>query len=90
MVIFPGYGITAQVGQLSRTWNNCIEKFYIYKPEQQVDIRTSSFPASIAKTQSEKSHSVVRLYNKPVRFSDNEITASVNRKYQERTHVESR
>ena len=64
--------------------------FYIYSPEQQVDIRTASFPAWISKTQSEKSYSVGILYNKPVRFSDNEITASVNQKYKEPTYVESR
>ena len=64
--------------------------FYIYTPNQQVDIRTASFPAWIAKTQSEKSHSVGRLYNKPVRFSYDEIASYVNQEYQERTHVESR
>ena len=64
--------------------------FYIYSPEQQVDIRTENFPAWIAKTQSKKSHSVGRLYNKLVRLSDNEITTSVNQKDQKRTLVESR
>ena len=64
--------------------------FYIYSPEQRVDIRTAGFPAYIAHTQSEKSYSVGRLYNKPLRFSDNEITSSMNQKDQERTHVESR
>ena len=63
---------------------------YIYIPQQRVYIRTSSFPAWIAKKQSSKSNSVGRIYNKPVKLSDNEITASVNQKYQERTHVESR
>ena len=64
--------------------------FYIYSPEQQVDIRTASFPAWISKTQSEKSHSVGILYNMPVILSDNEITASMNQKDQELTHVKSR
>ena len=64
--------------------------FYIYNPEQRVDIRMAIFPAWIAKTQSEKSHSASRLYNKPVRLSDNEITTSVNQKFQEHAHVESR
>ena len=63
--------------------------FYIHIPEQRIDIRKSSFPAWIDKTQSEKSHSVGRLYNKSVILSDNEITASMNQKYQERTHVDS-
>ena len=64
--------------------------FYIYSPEKRFNIRTASFTEWIAKTQSENFHSVGRIYNKPVRFSDNEITASVNQKYQEQTHVESR
>ena len=64
--------------------------FYIYSLEQRVDIRTASFPEWIAKTQSEKSHSVGPLYNKPVRFSYNDITASMKQKDQYQTHVESR
>ena len=63
--------------------------FYIYSPNKRVDIRTASFPAWIANTQSAKSYSVGVLYNKLVGFSDNDITASVNQKDQERTHVES-
>ena len=49
----------------------------------------ATFPLWIAKTQSAKSHLVLRLYNKPVRLLYNEITASVNQKVQELTHVES-
>ena len=64
--------------------------FYIYSPEQRVDIRTSTFPAWIGKKQLARSHSVGRLYNKPVILSYNEITASVNQNDHERTHVESR
>ena len=64
--------------------------FYIYSPEQQVDIRTENFPAWISKTKSENYHSVGRLYSKMVRLSDNEITTSANKIDQERTHVESR
>ena len=64
--------------------------FYIYSPNQRVDIRTASLPEWIAKTQSAKYHSVGRLYNKPVILSDNEINAYVNQKDQERTHMESR
>ena len=78
MVIFTEHGITAYI------------MFYIYSPEERVNIRTESVPACIAKTQSEKSHSVGALYNKPVRLSDNDITASVYKKHQQCTHVLSR
>ena len=64
--------------------------FYIYCPEQRVDIITASFPALVANKQSEKSHSVGRLYIKPVRLSEDEITAFMNQKDLEHTHVDSR